>query len=101
MFPSLLWQEKLFRYFSILSNSVKHKEGVIPEFFVSLHCILVSDTPVLVIKPYLGEGQCLKAQKRQLIRNELVAFIFLFIWGSLFTYPFLLFVDEEILYLIE
>lgn len=101
MFPSLLWQEKLFRYFSILSNSVKHKEGVIPEFFVSLHCIPVSDTPVLVIKPYLGEGQCLKAQKRQLIRNELVAFIFLFIWGSLFTYPFLLFVDEEILYLIE
>ena len=101
MFPSLLLQEKLFRYFSILSNSVKHKEGVIPEFFVSLHCIPVSDTPVLVIKPYLGEGQCLKAQKRPLIRNELVAFIFLFIWGSLFTYPFLLFVDEEILYLIE
>ena len=46
------------------------------------HVFLFLITPVLAVKPFFG-GECLKIQKRQLTRNELVALNFIILGISL------------------
>ena len=57
-------------------ENMTEKTGTLSDAYVSLPCVFILDYPPRFGRQTVFWGECLKIQKRQLTRNELVALNF-------------------------